>query len=420
VRAGLSAELQSSERAQRARDLLAACVHCGFCTATCPTYRLLGDELDSPRGRIYLVKQVLEGADAGASSLLHLDRCLTCRACETACPSGVRYGELSEIGRELLAGQVARPAGARLARWLIARFVPSAAFAWAVAVSGLLARLLPASIARGLPRRLGRGGLATAPAGSSRRVLLLEGCAQGALRPGINAATSRVLARAGIGATVARGAGCCGALRAHLGEHEAGLEDMRRNVDAWWPLVSGEGGAGPVEAIVMTASGCGSMVKEYGERLAHDPGYAHKALRVSALTRDLSELLPELLPALREALAPDAAPGPRLALHVPCTLQHGQRCGRTLAQDLCSLGLEAREAPTEAGFCCGSAGAYSLLQPEIARALRQRKLAALESLEPQCIASANIGCIGHLQGATDRPVRHWIEVVDERLRTHGR
>ena len=420
MRAGLSEELRSSERAQRARDLLAACVHCGFCTATCPTYRLLGDELDSPRGRIYLVKQVLEGADAGPSSLRHLDRCLTCRACETACPSGVRYGELSEIGRELLAERVPRPPVARIARWLIARLVPSPVFAWAVAVSGLLAPLLPAAIARGLPRRVGRGGLAAAPAGSSRRVLLLEGCAQGALRPGINAATSRVLARAGIGAIVAHGAGCCGALRAHLGEHEAGLEDMRRNVDAWWPHVAGERGAGPVEAIVMTASGCGSMVKEYGERLAHDPAYAQKAQRVSRLTRDLSEILPDLLPALQAAMPAGAAPGPRLALHVPCTLQHGQRCGRTLAQDLRSLGLDAHEAPTEAGFCCGSAGAYSLLQPDIARALRRRKLDSLESLEPQCIASANIGCIGHLQGATDRPVRHWIEVVDERLRALGR
>lgn len=405
----LSDEFRGTREGEQAEAILRRCVHCGFCTATCPTYQLLGDELDGPRGRIYLIKQVLEGAEPTRSTQQHLDRCLTCRNCETTCPSGVEYGQLLEIGRHVVEAKVARPPAERLQRALLREGLPSPAFAPALKLGQLVRPLLPAALQDKVPPRPDARAHAWPTREHARKVGLLLGCVQPALAPNINSATARVLDAAGIQTLVADDAGCCGAIRSHLADVEGGLADMRRNIDAWWPLVDG----GRIEALVMNASGCGVAVKEYGRALAHDPHYAAKAARISAVTRDLSELLPELLPALQPHLAGRAPP--RLAYHPPCTLQHGQQLRGGVEACLRELGFAIDPAPHDAHLCCGSAGTYSVLQPELARDLRDRKLHALAPLHADAIVSANIGCIQHLQSGTTTPVRHWVEVLDQAL-----
>jgi glycolate oxidase iron-sulfur subunit len=393
-----------------AEAILRKCVHCGFCTATCPTYQLLGDELDGPRGRIYLIKQVLEGHAPTRATQLHLDRCLTCRNCETTCPSGVQYGNLVEIGRRLVDERVPRPAGERALRWTLKEGLTSPLFAPAMKAGQMMRALLPPALKAKVPGA-GPTNARRWPTGAHpRKVLLLMGCVQPAMMPNINSATARVLDAAGIQTLVADGAGCCGAIRLHLNDHEGALAHMRTNIDAWWPLVS----SGAVEAIVMNASGCGVTVKEYGHSLAHDPDYAVKAGRIADLTRDLSELLPDLVATLKTKLAGHGKQ-PRLAFHPPCTLQHGQRLSGGVEAALSALGFDVGVAMNEAHLCCGSAGTYSLLQPTLANALRDRKLAHLDELAPQTIVSANIGCIQHLQSGTPTPVRHWVEVLDDAL-----
>ncbi len=414
----LAAEFKDTREGREAEAILRKCVHCGFCTATCPTYQLLGDELDGPRGRIYLIKQVLEGAPVTRSTQLHLDRCLTCRNCETTCPSGVEYGRLVDIGRHVVDARVPRPAAERGARWLLKEGLTSPLFAPALRLGQLARPLVPPALKSKVPARPGPRARHWPTRTHPRKVLLLLGCVQPALAPNINSATARVLDAAGIQTLVADGAGCCGALRSHLGDGAGGLADMRRNVDAWWPLVQ----RGEVEAIVMNASGCGVMVKDYGQALADDPAYAERAQRIAALTRDLSELLPELLPALQERVAHAAesaragAPAPqRLVFHPPCTLQHGQRLRGGVEAVLRALGFEVQLAAAESHLCCGSAGTYSVLQPALATQLRDRKLDHLQAAGAAAIVSANVGCIQHLQSGTEVPVRHWVEVVDEAL-----
>jgi glycolate oxidase iron-sulfur subunit len=411
-----------------AEAILRKCVHCGFCTATCPTYQLLGDELDGPRGRIYLMKQVLEGHAPTRSTQLHLDRCLTCRNCETTCPSGVQYGNLVEIGRRIVDERVPRPPGERALRWALKEGLTSPLFAPAMKAGQMLRSALPGPLKAKVPPSAPAAAHRWPNRAHARKVLLLMGCVQPAMLPNINSATARVLDRAGIQTLVADEAGCCGAIRLHLDDREGALEHMRRNIDAWWPLVS----TGAVEAIVMNASGCGVTVKEYGHSLAHDPAYADKARRIADLTRDVSELLPDIVASLGPPLPGSAAAlnaggsgggaalssggrAKRYAFHPPCTLQHGQRLRGGVEAAFAALGLEVRLAMNESHLCCGSAGTYSVLQPELATALRDRKLAHLSEIEPDTIVSANIGCIQHLQSGTAIPVRHWIEVLDEAL-----
>ena len=413
MQTNLAPEFKGTREAQAAEAILRKCVHCGFCTATCPTYQLLGDELDGPRGRIYLMKQVLEGAPVTRKTQLHLDRCLTCRNCESTCPSGVQYGQLLEIGRDIVDQRVERPRSERLMRWLLREGLNSALFAPALKLGQWMRPLLPAALKNKLPRPAGARANQWPTQVHPRKVLLLLGCVQPAMAPNINSATARVLDAAGIQSLVADGAGCCGAIRAHLGDHAGGLDDMRRNIDAWWPLVQGLTSQGRVEAIVMNASGCGVTVKEYGHALAHDPEYADKAQRVSALTRDLSELLPDLVPALQPRLRGAALP--RLAYHPPCTLQHGQQLRGGVEQHLGALGFDIHLTAIDSHLCCGSAGTYSVTQPELALQLRDRKLAQLQPLQAQAIVSANVGCIQHLQSGTETPVRHWVEVLDDAL-----
>jgi glycolate oxidase iron-sulfur subunit len=410
----LAAQFKDTRDGQEAEAILRKCVHCGFCTATCPTYQLLGDELDSPRGRIYLIKQVLEGAPVTRKTQGHLDRCLTCRACETTCPSGVQYGHLVDIGRKLVDERVERPGGEKAMRWLLKAGLTSPLFGPAMKMGQLVRPLLPAGLVDKVPPRAGPNAHRWPHREHERKVLLLLGCVQPAMMPNVNSATARVLDAAGVQTLVADGAGCCGAIRTHLGDIEGGLANMRRNIDAWWPLVQGLTSQGRVEAIVMNASGCGASVKDYGHALAHDPAYADKAARIAALTRDLSELLPDLVPALVKKL-PRTPKTKRLAFHPPCTLQHGQQLRGGVESGLRALGFEVGLAAAESHLCCGSAGTYSVLQAELATQLRDRKLAHLAPLDAEVIVSANIGCIQHLQSGTPIPVRHWVEVLDEAL-----
>ncbi len=410
----LAPEFQGTRIGDEAAAILRKCVHCGFCTATCPTYQLLGDELDGPRGRIYLIKQALEGGPVTTATQGHLDRCLTCRNCETTCPSGVQYGHLVDIGRHVVEQKVQRPARERAVRWLLKEGLTSPLIGPAMALGRLARPLLPAVLKDKLPPAASARARHWPTRSHARKVLLLLGCVQPAMMPGINSATARVLDAAGIQTLVADDAGCCGAIRSHLNDSEGGLADMRRNIDAWWPLVEGLTSEGTIEAIVMNASGCGLTVKEYGHALAHDPDYADKARRVSALTRDLSELLPELVPALKPRLGKQVQ-RQHLAWHPPCTLQHGQRLRGGIEGQLAELGLDLQAAPADSHLCCGSAGTYSVLQPELAHRLRDRKLEQLSATAAPVIVSANIGCIQHLQSGTTTPVRHWVEVLDEAL-----
>ncbi len=416
MQTNLAPEFIGTRDGEEAESILRKCVHCGFCTATCPTYQLLGDELDGPRGRIYLIKQMLEGAPVTSKTQGHLDRCLTCRNCETTCPSGVQYGNLVEIGRRVVEAKVERPKPARALRWLLKEGLTSPLFAPAMKLGQLARPLLPAALQNKVPAKAGPRAHQWPTRQHKRKVLMLMGCVQPAMMPNINSATARVLDAAGIQTLVADGAGCCGAIRSHLSDHEGGLVDMRRNIDAWWPLVEGPTSQGRVEAIVMNASGCGVTVKEYGHALAHDPAYAHKARRIGELTRDLSELLPGLVSALKPKLRKSAVPDkPRLAFHPPCTLQHGQQLRGGVESGMTELGFEVQVATVESHLCCGSAGTYSILQPELAYQLRDRKLENLKPLAPQTNISANIGCIQHLQTGTTTPVRHWVEVLDDAL-----
>jgi glycolate oxidase iron-sulfur subunit len=434
MQTNLAPEYKNTADGVAAEAILRKCVHCGFCNATCPTYQLLGDELDGPRGRIYLVKQVLEGETPTRKTQLHLDRCLTCRNCETTCPSGVDYGHLVDIGRKLVDAKVPRPAGERALRWALKEGLPSPLFAPAMRLGQSLRGWLPESLKNKVPARQNAG--AWPARHHPRKILLLAGCVQPAMMPNINRATARVLDAAGIETLVAPAAGCCGAVKFHLNDQDGGKAEMRANIDAWWPYIEndveaepGAANGGAVEAIVMNASGCGVTVKEYGYILRDDPAYAEKARRISALTRDLSELLPDLVEPLRGKLRPASSQGSSgepqglggatIVFHPPCTLQHGQQLRGGVESHLNALGFKVRVASNEAHLCCGSAGTYSVLNPEIAYQLRDRKLGHLEESKPAVIVSANVGCITHLQSGTETPVRHWVELLDEALAYSG-
>ena len=414
----LSPPYQGTADGQTAEAILRNCVHCGFCTATCPTYQLLGDELDSPRGRIYLIKQVLEGATPTRKTQLHLDRCLTCRNCETTCPSGVQYGHLLDIGRKLVDAQVPRPANEKAMRWTLKEGLSSPLFAPAMAMGQLARGLLPQALQKKVPTKQSGGAWPTRQ--HPRQVLMLAGCVQPSMSPNINSATARVLDAAGIQTVMAPKAGCCGALKFHLNDQDGGKSEMRANIDAWWPYINGVAGRPGVEALVMNASGCGATVKDYGHILRDDPAYAAKAQRISELTQDISEWLPELAEKLRERVKPRAS---TIVWHPPCSLQHGMKLRGGVDKYMAELGFNLKITGCESHLCCGSAGTYSVLQPEIATQLRDRKLNHInhtfESGAPDNIVSANIGCINHLQSGTKTPVRHWIELLDEALQPGG-
>ena len=400
--------IKHTQEGQEADAILRNCVHCGFCTATCPTYQLLGDELDGPRGRIYLIKQVLEGKQATRKTQAHLDRCLTCRNCESTCPSGVQYGRLVDIGRGIVEKQVRRPLFERVVRTALKEVLPRKwLFTPAMKAGQLLRPVLPKVLQNKVPVAHDAGRWPQAA--HARKMLLLDGCVQPAMSPNINAATARVLDKLGVQLIVAPRAGCCGAIRHHLNDHDGALDDVRRNIDAWWPYVE----AG-VEAIVMTASGCGVMVKDYGHLLQADPTYADRARRIADMTQDLSEIMPAFESALAAKLAGKIEQ--RVAYHAPCTLQHGQQIRGKVEGVLRAAGVDVQLC-ADSHLCCGSAGTYSVLQPALSYQLRDNKVKNLEAQNPDMIVSANIGCLTHLQSGTATPVRHWIELIDSAL-TH--
>ena len=403
----LASWIKGTPEGDQAEEVLRRCVHCGFCQATCPTYQELGDELDSPRGRIYLIKEMLEGAEVGRSTQLHLDRCLTCRNCETTCPSGVEYGKLVDIGRSVIAQKVERPLHERLLRTSLRHGLNSPLFAPAMALGRVLRPVLPKALRDKIPARRPTRPLPSDTSMHARQVIMLQGCVQPAMMPAIDEATIRVLDAVGIGTKVVPGAGCCGAINLHLDAQEQALDQMRRNVDAWWPLLDN----GDAECIVANASGCGAMLREYAHHLRNDPHYADKARDLSAAVRDISELLAPYAADLGARIGGFTG---RYAFHPPCTLQHWQKVRGVTEGVLQNLGFELVPF-SESHLCCGSAGTYSVTQRELSVSLRDRKLGHIHASEPDAIVSSNIGCITHLQGGTQVPVRHWIEVVDDAL-----
>ncbi len=402
--------IKDTPEGREADAILRTCVHCGFCNASCPTYQLLDDELDGPRGRIYLIKQALEGQEVTEKTRLHLDRCLTCRACETACPSGVRYGRLLDIGREVVDRRVPRRGKDALVRAVLRQTVPRPwVFAPALKTGQLLRGVLPAQLAQKVPAATGSG--AWPPARHARRMLVLAGCVQSAANPDTNPATARVLDKLGISLEVAPHAGCCGAVRFHLDDHDGARNDARRNAEAWQTHVDRG-----CEAIVISASGCGVFVKDYGHVLRRSARFAGPAQRIAAMTKDVSEILVAEKDRLLELLRAAKPTAPtKLAFHSPCTLQHGQKI-RGVVEELLQAAGYALTPVADSHLCCGSAGTYSILQPELSTQLRDNKLAALGAGAPQGIATANIGCQMHLQSGTSLPVKHWIEYLDARLR----
>jgi glycolate oxidase iron-sulfur subunit len=406
----ITAELRATHAGRIAEEILRKCVHCGFCTATCPTYQLLGDELDGPRGRIYLIKHVLEGKAVSEKTRTHLDRCLTCRSCETTCPSGVKYSHLLDVGRAVVEAKLPRRFADRVTRALLRTVLPNPAlFGPAIAVGRAVRPLLPTALADKVPPAQPAAEPWPKPVAQLRRMLALAGCVQPSLAPNINAATARVFDKLGIELFEEAKAGCCGAVRFHLNDQETAKNDMRRNIDAWWPHVE----AG-VEAIVVTASGCGVQLKDYGHILANDTVYAEKAAKITSLCRDPSEILAGEKAALLPLLALHPEKRGKLAFHSPCTLQHGLQIRGSIEVLLQSAGYELTPV-ADSHLCCGSAGTYSVLQPELANKLRTNKLAALNAGGPALAATANIGCLTHLQAGSTLPVRHWIELIDEAM-----
>jgi glycolate oxidase iron-sulfur subunit len=399
--------------------ILRACVHCGFCTATCPTYVVLGDELDSPRGRIYLIKEMLEHSRAATREVVkHIDRCLSCLACMTTCPAGVHYMHLVDHAREHIERTYRRPPFDALMRALLAHVFPYNARFRAALVAGWLAKpFAPLFAALGLKRlaamvRLAPTGRLAPPAdfagkvfpaeGKKRgRVALLAGCINPVLSPSTLEATIRVLTRHGVEVIVAKDDSCCGSLSHHMGREQEALAFARNNIDAWTREIEGEG----LDAILVTVSGCGTVIKDYGFMLRTDPAYAEKARRISALTRDISEYLAGL------KLSPKRVAALTVAYHSACSLQHGQKIVREPKEVLAKLGFIVRDIP-EGHLCCGSAGTYNIMQPELARALRDRKLANIRRVKPDVIAAGNIGCITQIGAAIDVPVVHTIELID--------
>ena len=393
--------IKNTPLGQEADAILRKCVHCGFCNATCPTYQLIGDELDSPRGRIYLIKQAVEGAPVSRRTQLHLDRCLTCRNCETSCPSGVNYGRLIDIGRAVVESRVKRAFTDRFTRRLLSSVLPYPKRFWPVfKLLQWLRPILPQTIQRKVPVKSKRLHWPTQQ--HRRKMLILDGCVQPLMAPNINIAAARILNKLGITLTVAKGAGCCGALSYHLAQHERGMAFMKHNIDRWWPYI--ERG---VEAIVVTASGCGITIKDYGEILKHDKAYAAKAERISAMVKDIGEVIAnEDIQSVVDPLEK------KIAFHAPCTLQNGLKGNSVVEGVLRGLGVKLTEIKDN-HLCCGSAGTYSILQSSISQRLLKNKIQSIENGNPELILTANIGCQLHLQSVTDKPVKHWIELLED-------
>ena len=389
---------------KRANEILRNCVHCGFCNATCPTYQLLGDELDGPRGRIYLIKQILEGQQPTEKTQLHLDRCLTCRNCETTCPSGVEYSTLIDTGRKLITEKVARSAKQRLLHFSLRKFLLSPkAFPLAIKTGQLFRPLLPRAIQQNIPATENKN-LDWPVIEHTRKVILVEGCVQKSLQPDTDKTCAIVFNRMNIQSLRINAAGCCGALSHHLNAEAEAHTYIKNNIDAWWPYIE----SGEIKAITMTASGCGVMIQDYAKLLANDNDYADRAAKVGALYKDPCEIIAAEI--ISSTGITTTKQPKRIAFHPPCTLQHGLKINGTIENLISALGHELVTFENK-HLCCGSAGTYSITQKEISRQLRDNKLGAIENQQPELIVTANIGCQTHLQGGTKTPVRHWLELL---------
>jgi glycolate oxidase iron-sulfur subunit len=398
----LLASVLNTPEGQLADSILRKCVHCGFCNATCPTYQILGDENEGPRGRIYLIKQLLEGKAASQATLAHLDHCLICRSCETTCPSGVEYGKLLDIGRYQAAQQIERPSKVKQQRRLLGLILPHPRLVkWGVSLARYVQTYLPAPLQRKLPAPVFIPPVTASP--QQRHVLILDGCVQPTLAPDINAVTERVLNRLGIGVIHAANAGCCGAINQHLEQPAPALQLMQRNIDAWWPFIE----SGQVEAIIATASGCGATLKDYAYYLRNDANYAAKAAKIASFSKDIAELIAA---ENYQGLNPEPHLK-RIAWHPPCSLQHGQKIQGVVEQILKNCGYDLLPV-VDSHLCCGSAGTYSILQPALANQLKINKINHLLMEKPELIVTANIGCQLHLQEGTSVPVQHWIHLLD--------
>jgi len=401
MQTSITQQFLATTSGKSAEKILRSCVHCGFCTATCPTYQLSGNELEGPRGRIYLIKQLLEGESVSRVTQQSLDSCLNCRSCETTCPSGVEYGKLLDIGRELVEQRVLRSRVERLQRYTLRKLLPYAhRFSLLMRIGQWLRPVLPAELKRKIP--LKQTAIPRPPIRHQRRMIILEGCAQSVSTPNTNEAASRVLDRLGISLISPAGQGCCGAVSQHLSAAEEAKIFIKRNIDAWWPHI--EQGA---EAIIITASGCAVQVKDYGHLLSDDNSYADKAKKVSQLSRDLSEVIAgENLDSLK------VTNKQRIAFHSPCTLQHGQQLNGQVEAILSGLGFTLTNV-ADSHLCCGSAGTYSILQKQKSALLLNNKLEALTADQPDIIVTANIGCQLHLATQAEQSVQHWIELLDQ-------
>jgi len=385
---------------KEANDILRSCVHCGFCTATCPTYQELGDELEGPRGRIYLIKDMLEGGEVSQTTQGHLDRCLTCRACETTCPSGVEFAHLAEIGKAMVEEKVQRPLKQRLLRSVLLQVLPSRTlFSTLLGLGRLFRPVLPARLKEKIPTVQ---QTARYPRKEHlRKILLIEGCVQPSMSPEIDVTTAHVLDKLGIQTLRLLQAQCCGAVENHLNAKEAALKRVRLNIDLWMPFI--ELG---VEAILSTASACALEIKEYAHLLKDDPEYAEHAKIISAKAKDLVEILAD-----EDLSAFKLEQSKRIAFHAPCTLQHGQNLNGSVESLLRGVGYELMPV-ADAHLCCGSSGTYSILQPELSNTLRNHKVASLTAHQPELIATANMGCLHHIQAGTNTPVQHWITLLE--------
>jgi glycolate oxidase iron-sulfur subunit len=399
--------IKDTPQGKEADAILRACVHCGFCTATCPTYQILGDELDGPRGRIYMIKQVLEGVEPTKKTQQHLDRCLTCRNCESTCPSGVQYGRLVDIGRSVVEEKVGRTFAERVTRGVLRKGLLSKnLFAAGMAVGRAVKPVLPKALKSKVQPLRAKGEWPNAQ--HSRTMIVLDNCVQNAMAPAIDFAAARVLDKAGVSLKWVSAGGCCGALSHHMNAHDEAAQKVRANIDAWWPLI--EGGA---EAIVGTASGCSVMLKDYDHFMQHDAAYAEKAKKIAALSKDVSEVIVTEWPKIKSMLKPS---NEKIAYHPPCTMQHGMKLKGGVETMLKDMGY-ALAPVADSHLCCGSAGTYSVLQSTISNELKARKVASLTADSPTQIATSNIGCMTHIQSGTTLPVKHWIELLDERLGT---
>lgn len=392
MQTNLPNKLLATSSGQRANDILRKCVHCGFCNATCPTHQITGDELDGPRGRIYLIKEMLEGEQTTQSTMQHLDSCLTCLNCETTCPSGVKFGELAEIGKHILDDKNLRNRYGKFKRWIICKILP---YPTRFTPFYLVAKWLKLSI---LPSQTLVKSVTT-NAQVDKKVILLKGCVQSVAMPNINSKLESLLNQLNIGVFTHPQVDCCNAIHHHNGMPEQALENIKKTIDQWWPLV--ESG---YEEIIMTASGCGSMVKDYGRLLQHDSNYAEKARVISAMTKDASEFLSAYpMQKTKEESA-------TIAFHPPCTLQHNQKITGVVEKILANAGYKVTNFKDK-HLCCGSAGTYSILQADMAKQLRDNKIKHIHTSQPDIIATANIGCLLHLQQGTSTPVKHWLDLI---------